>query len=124
QDGDSQGEQGTSLPPGQVKKAARPNYTSCPGLSSEFQLRTPLVGNSGFRPGSPIVMQCQRATTMFGEPGNGPATVNLGNVTLLIPGTSNYSITNKPGPVGPPTVMAPGGSSPLSTVPAAPPDLL
>lgn len=121
--GSKGGKGNEGIPPGQAKKLARGNYF-CPGLSTEFQLRTPLIGNGGSTAGSPLVLKADRATTMFGEPSSGPATVSMGGQTYTIPGTSNFSITSKPGPIGPPSTMSPGGSTATSTMPAAPADLL
>ena len=109
--------------PGAGGARERQSYI-CGGMSTEFQLRTPLVGNCGFAAGSPQTLSAPRGSNLVGMQSAGQATVQLPGLTLPIPNTANFTVTSQFGSTGPGTTIAPGSSTPTSQCPPAPPDLL
>ncbi|MBI4533154.1 MAG: hypothetical protein HY711_04330 [Candidatus Melainabacteria bacterium] len=119
--GDSSGGSGGGSSSGSRK--VRSTYT-CGGLATEFQIRSPIVKNAGFSLGAPLLLRAERASILVGSLSTGPATAEVAGQNLTIPGTSNYVIRIKTGPIAPPTTMSPGGSCATETVPTIPTDLM
>lgn len=115
--------------PGKPKKRQPRNTYLCGGLATEFQIRSPMVLNLGFEPGTPQLLRVGRRSVLAGHTPQGeqPGVHNVQGAPgpLMIPDTPNWVIRQFPDPLPfIPSTMAPGAGSPTSLCPLIPNSLL